>query len=77
MFVVCNFKKINWEQVEFDEGKSFLPFLVVSHILSETVTFLTALSPLNSSEAQYRSNRHSRLVLLIKVNGPKDRDELP
>ena len=38
MFVVRNFKNnINWENVEFDEGKSqFLAFLVVYHILSET-----------------------------------------
>ena len=38
-FVVRNFKNMNWEHVEFDEGKSpFLPFLVVYHILSETET---------------------------------------
>ena len=37
MFLVRNFKNINWEHVEFDEGKSkFLLFLVVYHILSET-----------------------------------------
>ena len=36
MFVVRNFKNINWEHVEFDEGKpQFLPFLVVYYILSE------------------------------------------
>ena len=30
-------KNINWEHVEFDEGKSqFLLFLVAYHILSET-----------------------------------------
>ena len=34
MFVVWNFKYINWEHVEFDEEKSqFLPFLVVYQIL--------------------------------------------
>ena len=34
---VCDFKNINWDHVEFDEGKShFLPFFVVYHILSET-----------------------------------------
>ena len=45
MFVVWNLKNINWEHVEFDEGKSqFLSFLVVYHILNETenLTFLTA-----------------------------------
>ena len=37
MFLVRNFKNINWEQVEFDEGKSqFLLFLIVYHNLSET-----------------------------------------
>ena len=37
MFVVRNFKNINWDNVEFDEGKSqFVPFLVVYHISSET-----------------------------------------
>ena len=36
MFVVWNSKNINWEHVEFDEGKSqFLPYSV-DHILSET-----------------------------------------
>ena len=36
MLLVRNFKNINWEHVEFDEGKSqFLLFLVVCHILSE------------------------------------------
>ena len=57
MFVVWNFKNINWEQVEFDEGKSyFLPFLVVYHILSETETwpFLRLLPRMNSSEMQYK-----------------------
>ena len=40
MFVLWNFKNINWEHVKFDEGKSqFLPFLVVYHILSETETW--------------------------------------
>ena len=39
MFVVRNFKNINWEHVEFNEGKSqFSTFLVVYHILSETET---------------------------------------
>ena len=39
MFVVRNFKNINWEHAEFDEGKSqFFPlFSYVSHL-----TFLTA-----------------------------------
>ena len=32
MFVLGKFQNINWEQVEFDEGESYL---VVSHILSE------------------------------------------
>ena len=37
MFFVWNFKNINWEHVEFDEGKShFLPFFVVYHNLRET-----------------------------------------
>ena len=38
MFVVCNLKNINWKQDEFDEGKVlfFTPFIVKSHILSET-----------------------------------------
>ena len=41
MFVVWNFKHINWEHVEFDEGKSqILPFLVVYHILSETPAWI-------------------------------------
>ena len=39
MFVERNFKNVDWEHVEFDEGKSqFLPLLVmlvVYHILSE------------------------------------------
>ena len=36
-FCVWNFKNINWEHVEFYEGKSdFLPFSAVYHILSET-----------------------------------------
>ena len=36
MFLVQNFKNVNWEHVEFDEGMSqFLLFLVVYHILSE------------------------------------------
>ena len=39
MFHAQNFENTNWEHVEFDEGMSqFLPFLVVSHILSETET---------------------------------------
>ena len=41
MFLVRNFKNINWKHVEFDEGKSqFSLFLVVYvyHILSETET---------------------------------------
>ena len=37
MFLVQNFKNINWEHVEFDEGKSqFLLLLVEYHILSKT-----------------------------------------
>ena len=37
MFVVRNFRHINWENIEFGEGKSqFLLFLVVYQILSET-----------------------------------------
>ena len=37
MFVVRNFKNVNWEYVEFDERKSqLLPFLIMYHILSET-----------------------------------------
>ena len=40
---LCEIKKtksINWEHVEFGDGKShFLPFLVVYHILSETETW--------------------------------------
>ena len=37
MFGMRNFKNINWERLEFDEGKSnFLPFSVVYHILGET-----------------------------------------
>ena len=45
MFLVRNFKNINWEHMEFDEGKyQFLLFLVVYNILSETEIwpFLTA-----------------------------------
>ena len=58
MFLVRNFKNINWEHVEFDEGKSqFSLFLVVYvyHILSETEIwpFLRLLRR-NSSEMQYR-----------------------
>ena len=58
LFAVWNFKDINWEHVEFDEGKSqFLLFLVVYHILSktETWTFLRLLLHLNSSEMQFIS----------------------
>ena len=56
MFVVWSFKSINWEHVEFDEGKSqFLPFLVVYHILSETETWPVRLLPrIYSSEMQYK-----------------------
>ena len=37
MFLVRNFKNINWEHVDFDEGKSqFLLFSIVYRILSET-----------------------------------------
>ena len=57
MFVVRNFKNINREHIEFDEGKSqFLPFLVVYHIMSEMETwpFLQFLR-MNSSEMQYWS----------------------
>ena len=37
MFVVRNFKNINWGHVDFGKGKSqFLLFLDVYHILSET-----------------------------------------
>ena len=56
MFVVRNFKNINWEHVEFDEGKTqiFL-FLVVYHILIETEIWpLLRLFRMNSSEMQYR-----------------------
>ena len=36
---LCEILNINWEHVEFDEGKShFLPFFVVYLILSETET---------------------------------------
>ena len=56
MFCVWNFKNINWEHVEFDEGKSdFLPLFTVYHILSETEVwpFSTASSSMNSSEMQH------------------------
>ena len=51
MFVVRNFKNIDWEHVEFDERKSqFLLFFVVYHILSKTETwpFLRLLLRMNS-----------------------------
>ena len=52
MFVVWNFKNIDLEHVEFDEGKSqFLPFLLcINYILSETETwpFLRLLPRMNS-----------------------------
>ena len=60
-FFVRNFKNINWEHVEFDEGKShFLPFLVVYHSLIETgnMTFRTTSSSMNSSEMQYKLYRY-------------------
>ena len=39
MFFVWKFKDIDWEHVEFDEGKSqFLPCLVVYYIIWETET---------------------------------------
>ena len=56
MFFVWNFITINWEKVEFDEGKSyFLPFLVVYDILSEMETWpsLLLLPCMNSSKMQY------------------------
>ena len=56
MFCVWNFKSINWERVEFDEGKSdFLPFFAVYHSLSETKVwpFSTASFIRNSSEMQH------------------------
>ena len=56
MFCVWNFKYINCEHVEFDEGKSdFLPFFAVYHMLSETEVwpFITASSSMNSSEMQH------------------------
>ena len=55
MFLVWNFKNINWEHVEFNELKSqFLLFLVVYHILSETDIWpFLRLLRMNSSEMQY------------------------
>ena len=66
MFVVRDFKNINWEHVEFDEGKSqSLPLLVVYHIFSETLTetwpFLRLLLRMNNSEMQYRSTQNERI----------------
>ena len=52
MFCVLNFKNINWEHVEFDEGKSdYLSFFAMHHILNETEVwpFSTASSSMNSS----------------------------
>ena len=60
MFDVWNFKNINWEHAELDEGKSqFLPPLVVYNILSETETwpFVRLLPRINSSEMQYKLYR--------------------
>ena len=45
MFFVWNFKIINWEHVEFDEGKSHFLLLFVVYL-----TFRTAFSSMNSSE---------------------------
>ena len=56
MFCVWTFKNINWEHMEFDEGKSvFLLFFTVYHILSvrEVWPFSAASSSMNSSEMQY------------------------
>ena len=56
MICVWNFKSIDWEHVEFNEGKSdFLPFFAVYHILSETEVWplSTASSTMNSSEMQH------------------------
>ena len=54
MFLVRNFKNINWEHVEFVESQ-FLLFLAVYHILSETEIWpFLRLLRLNSSEMQYR-----------------------
>ena len=54
MFVLRNFKNINWEHVEFDEGKSqFLLYLVVYHIMRETEIWpFLLLLRMNSSEMQ-------------------------
>ena len=55
MFVVWNFKNINWKHVEFDEGKFlFLPFFsYISHLeWNGDLTFLKA-STSHSSEMQY------------------------
>ena len=60
MFDVWNFKNINWEHVELDEGKSqFLPPLVVYNILNEMETwpFVRLLPRINSSEMQYKLYR--------------------
>ena len=56
MFLVRNFKNINLEHVEFNEGKSqFLLFLVVYHIISETEIWpFLRLLRMNSSEMHYR-----------------------
>ena len=56
MFLCEILKNINWEHVEFDEGKfQFFLFLVVYHILSETEIWpFLRLLRMNSSEIQYR-----------------------
>ena len=51
MFCVWNFKNINWEHIEFDEGISSF-FFAVYHIFSETEVW-TASSSTNSSEMQH------------------------